>query len=245
MNIKSKKLMSIVLILCSVFIFGGCTDGTSNEQNNTNGSEETAVSKIQNDNPLIGTWQFVNENGENHTLLSYVFQDETTAVMAMGNVAYCSKLKLDKNENGDKTLTAQLYYNINGTYIYEISDDGKTMTLTEDSKDNKDNNSEKLIMKKTEDYQFMPQPPKNPEIEEKLIGKWEDKEGSGVTYTFYNNGTMENNSYDVMIIYAQFSAKDGKINITYNQGTEVKDSYEYSFNGEVLVIDGAEFIKQQ
>lgn len=235
-----RKIMAIAFVLCFLFIFAGCSEDTSKEQNSTSNIEEATSSQTQNDNSLIGTWQFVNEDGENHTLISYVFQDETTAVLAMGNVAYCSELKLEKNADGKDTLTAQLYYNINGTYVYEISNDGKTMNLTEEGVEN----GEKFVMKKVEDYKFMPDPPKNSKVDEKLIGTWKDKEGTGITYTFNDNGTMENNSYDVMITYAQFSASDGKINYSYNLGTEVEDTYEYSFDGDVLIIDNAEFVKQ-
>lgn len=235
-----RKIMAIAFVLCFLFIFAGCSEDTSKEQNSTSNIEEATSSQTQKDNSMIGTWQFVNEDGENHTLISYVFQDETTAVLAMGNVAYCSELKLEKNADGKDTLTAQLYYNINGTYVYEISDDGKTMNLIEDGVEN----GEKFVMKKVEDYKFMPDPPKNPKVDEKLIGIWKDKENTGITYTFNDNGTMENNSYNVMITYAQFSASDGKINYSYNLGTEVEDTYEYSFDGDVLIIDNAEFVKQ-
>lgn len=235
-----RKIMAIAFVLCFLFIFAGCSEDTSKEQNSTSNTEEATSSQTQNDNSLIGTWQFVNEDGENHTLISYVFQDETTAVLAMGNVAYCSELKLEKNADGKDTLTAQLYYNINGTYVYEISNDGKTMNLTEEGVEN----GEKFVMKRVEDYKFMPDPPKNSKVDEKLIGTWKDKENTGITYTFNDNGTMENNSYDVMITYAQFSASDGKINYLYNLGTEVEDTYEYSFDGDVLIIDNAEFVKQ-
>lgn len=238
MKLKLTKVISLSLIICCICVFTGCTD--NNSQNKSKSTDDTTVSQTKEDDPIIGTWQFVKEDGTTHTLLSYVFQNETTAIMAMGNVAYCSDLKLDKNADGKNTLTAQLYYNINGTYVYEISDDGKTMNLIEDGKEN----GEKFVMKRVEDYKFMPEPPKNPEIDKKLTGTWKDKENTGVTYTFYENGTMENINYGVMITYAQYSAKDGKINYTYNQGTEVKGSYEYSFNGDILTIDDLEFIKQ-
>lgn len=235
-----RKIISILLILCFIFIFAGCSDDDSKEQNSTNNTEGTTSSQTKGDNRLIGTWQIVNENGENHTLFSYVFKDEKTAIMAMGNVAYCSELKLEKNKEGKDTLFAKLYYNINGTYIYEISDDGKRLTLTEDGVEN----SEKVVLNKVADYQFMPDPPKNLKIDERLIGTWKDKEGSGITYTFNENGTMENNSLNVIITYAQFSASDGKISVLYNQGTDVEDSYKYSFDGDVLIIDGVKFLKQ-
>lgn len=225
------KIISMVLILSCVFIFAGC-----NEENSDPSTKNTEATHTVSDNPLVGTWQFTNEDGEVQTLFSYIFNENSTAMLAMGNVAYCSDLKLEKNESGKDTLTAQLYYNINGTYEYEISEDGKTMTLT--------NNDEKQVMKKVDDYKFMPEPPESPEVDEKLVGNWKDKEGAGITYTFNENGTMVNNSYGVMIVYAQYSAKDGKLSYTYNQGTDVDYTYDYSFNGDVLVIDKVEYVKE-
>lgn len=235
MKQKFLKSISLILIICCVFIFAGCNGENTNES-----TEPSTTPQVESDNPLMGTWQFVNENGENHTLFSYIFQDEKTAIMAMGNVAFYSDLKLDKNDEGEDTLTAQLYYNINGTYVYEISEDGKTMNIKEEGSDSE----ESLVMSKVDDYKFMPEASENPEIDEKLIGNWQDKEGSGITYTFNENGTLENDSYGVMKIYARYSAKDGKLTYKYNQGTAMEDTYDYSFNGDVLIIDEDEFIKQ-
>ena len=81
------------------------------------------------------------------------------------------------------------------------------------------------------------------EIDEKLVGTWTDKNMTGISYEFFDNGTVIYNNYDVVITYAQYSAKDGKINLTYTMGSEVNDSYNYSFENDVLTIDGVEFIK--
>lgn len=229
------KIISLILALSCVFIFAGCGDDNSKEQENTQSTQETTASK-KSDNPLMGTWQFVDENGEYQTLFSYIFEDDNTAALAMGNVLYYSELKLEKNKEGKDTLTAQLFYNINGTYEYEITDNGETLTIASEA--------ETQVMKKVEDYKAVPNPPEKPEIDQKLIGTWKDEGGAGVTYTFNENGIMENNSYGIMKIYATFSAKDGKISYTYNQGTDVDESYDYSFNGDVLVIDNGRFIKE-
>lgn len=227
---NKNKLFSLLLafiISVSVF-FTGC-DFVKQEE----ASEDSS-------NAFIGTWQLLKENGEKHTLFSYIFEDEKQAYMAMDNVAYGAEYKLNENDKGQPTLAVQFYYNLNGTYVYEFSDNGNKVTLTEDGVEN----GTVMTLVKVEDFNFMPQAPENPEIDEKLVGLWNDTNNSGISYEFFDNGTLIYNNYNVMITYAQYSAKDGTINITYKMGTEVTYKYSYSFDGETLNIDGIDFVKQ-
>ena len=248
---KKYSIFSIILalIICTSALFAGCNNDNSNNDSSKSSSatEETTQATTQpttapekEENLFIGSWQLVEESGENHTLFTYIFETDTQAYMAMDNVAYGAEYILDENLSGQKTMAIQLYYNLNGTYLYEFSDDGKKVTLTEDGKEN----PIVMNMVKVEDYNFMPDAPEKPEIDKKLVGTWKDKDNTGITYDFAENGTVIYNNYDVVITYAQYSAKDGKINLTYKMGDEVNDSYSYSFDGDVLIIDNVKFIKQ-
>lgn len=235
-----KKPIAVItvlsLLLFVILAFGGCVQDNGNSSSDTsNPPQETAETKTDNSNPLIGTWKIQKDSGETDSLFYYIFNDDRTVLLAMDNVAYSSEYSVSENESGKATLTIQLYYNLNGTYEYEFSDDGTKMFLDDISEEGTD-----FTMVKTEDYDPMPSPPENPVIDEKLVGYWEDKDGSGISYVFNKDGTMSCNSFDIMRLYAQYSAENGKINLTYKQGTEVEDTYEYSFAGEILTIDGME-----
>lgn len=214
------------LLICISVLFTGC--GCSNQ-------DDTSA-----ENTFIGTWQLVDENGNNHTLFSYVFENEKQVYMAMDNVAYGAEYTLSFNASGKPTIATQLYYNLNGTYVYEFSDNGNKVTLTEDG----NANGNVITMVKIDDYNFMPDAPENPEIDQNIVGVWKDKNGTGITYEIFDNGTLIYNNYEVMITYAQYSAKDGTLNISYKMGTEVTDNYNYSISNDVLTIDGIEFVKE-
>lgn len=242
-------LVAIVILVSATYLFSGCNGNSSSTQETTVATEEATqattqaqtqdTSSLKIDERIIGTWQMTNEDGTQSTLFSYIFENDGVVTLAMDNVGYSAKYAIGSDDNGKATLTAQLYYGLNGTYTYELSEDKKTLTLAGQGQDN----TETIIMKKVDDYNFMPEPPKNPEIDQKLLGTWEKKADGGETYTFDDKGIMVCNSYDMMTIYSQYSAKDGKIDLKYKQGTEVEDEYSYSFGGDILTIDGVEYIK--
>ena len=244
---KNFKLLNIILalVICSSVLFSGCTSDNNSSSTTEETTApvttvpETTVAPVAK-SPFIGTWQLIDENGEKHTLFSYIFETDTQVYMAMDNVAYGAGYTLEENALGQKTITTQLYYNLNGTYAYEFSEDGTKVTLTESAKEN----PVTMTMVKVENHNFMPKAPEKVEIDEKLVGTWTDKNMTGISYEFFDNGTVIYNNYDVVITYAQYSAKDGKINLTYTMGSEVNDSYNYSFENDVLTIDGVEFIKK-
>lgn len=243
---KNFKLFNIILalVICSTVLFSGCSsdNNTSSTQETTAPATTTPETTVpqKSDNLFIGTWQLVDENNNNHTLFSYIFETDTQVYMAMDNVAYGAGYTLEEDVLGQKTISTQLYYNLNGTYLYEFSEDGKKVTLTEYEKEN----PVVMTMVKVESHTFMPKAPEKLEIDEKLVGTWTDKNMTGISYEFFDNGTVIYNNYDVVITYAQYSAKDGKINLTYTMGTEVTDSYSYTFENDILTIDGVEFIKK-
>lgn len=239
---KNFRLFNIILalVICSALLFSGCTsDNNSSSATEETTTPATTVSQDA-DNLFIGTWQLVDENEENHTLFSYIFESNSQIYMAMDNMAYGASYTLETDELGNKTISTQLYYNLNGTYSYEFSEDGKKVTLTEYQKEN----PVIMTMVKVDDHNFMPEPPEKLEIDEKLVGLWTDRDNTGISYEFFDNGTVIYNNYNVVITYAQYSAKDGKINLTYTMGTEVTDSYSYSFENDILTIDGVEFTKK-
>ena len=210
-----------MLILCALLSFTGC------------GPQEQALSAEQ---ALIGDWQIENGEGENHALFTYSFKDTGRVYLEMDNVAMGGDYTLGKSDEGKDTFTTKMYYNLNGTYEFEFADNNNTMYLT-------DNSGGKMTMKRVDETNLVPDPPENPVIDSRLTGNWKSKEDGGITYTFNENGLMTSNTYDVMIINAQYSAQNGEINLKYKQGTTVEDSYAYSFDGDVLTIDGVEFIK--
>ena len=214
-----------MLCLCALLAFSGC-DNKQEQQPRHPGEI------------LIGDWQIENQEGQNHTLFTYSFKDTGKVYMAMDNVAFGGDYTLGKTDDGKDTFATTMYYNLNGTYEFEFSDDNNTMQLTETS----DGTSFK--MKRISDFSITPEAPENPVIDQNLLGSWKSKSDGGILYSFDDKGIMTSNSYEVMIINAKYSAQDGKINLKYKQGSPVEDSYSYSLDGDVITIDGVEFVKE-
>lgn len=229
----------LCLILCCIsLVFTGCqkSEETLEAQSTTapKATEQTTASAAESD-PIIGTWKITDGSGTNYDTMSYVFKADSTVYLALGNTAFVGKYSYSKNTEGQDTLTANLYFGINGTYTYAYTNNENTLTLKA--------NESTIVLTRQEDYNFMPEAPSDPVIDKKLLGNWGAADGNPITYSFFENGTMINNNYNQNITYAAYSAKDGEIQLTYNMGDKQESVYKYSFDGETLIIDTVKFKK--
>lgn len=236
-----KKFISIltaVLLFSSALFLNGCNtvnktqSSKSTEKAQTSAEKKGSVSELKSylsepvkgKNPLYGTWKI-----ENVDVVSFIFRNDNLAQMVMGTEADFASLSVDAV---NKTLSVSFVLGLNGDYSYKLSKDKKELTLT--SKD------KKIKLIKQKDYNLIPKAPKNPEIDKKILGWWQNEDKQ--IYFFSDNGIMYSNNISMETCYS-YNAKNGKINATYNYGGDVKISLDYSCKKGNLIINGTKFKK--
>lgn len=257
MKIVYKKIIALALAVMAVTAFSGCNNESSYSQTETTVApttveattvEPTTVNPnsditsdlsslhsydIENGDELAGAWQITEGSGEQFGGFIYSFDGKGTAMLVLGNMGYLSEYTLDES---NKTLEVQLVFGLNGKYSYKLSEDKKTITLT----NSEDNSTTKI--EKIDSYSLLPSPEKNPKIDEKLLGAWLSENGE---YLYFDaDGIMYQNLYGVNIIYSSYNTVDGVITSQYKmQNEELTDTYNYSVSGDVLTMNDVAYNK--
>lgn len=235
---KFVSILTAVLLFSSALFLNGCNtvnktqSSKSTEKAQTSAEKNGSVSELKSylsepvkgKNPLYGTWKI-----ENVDVVSFIFRNDNLAQMVMGTEADFASLSVDAE---NKTLSVSFVLGLNGDYSYNLSKDKKELTLT--SKD------KKIKLIKQKDYNLIPKAPKNPEIDNKILGWWQNEDKQ--IYFFSDNGIMYSNNISMETCYS-YNAKNGKINATYNYGGDVKISLDYSCKKGNLIINGTKFKK--
>lgn len=232
------KFLSLILISALAFslILTGCGEDKQEAQPNetqavTQSLDYTDSEKLltdyfssftQGDNPLYGTWKI-----SNFEYISFIFRNDGFAEMAMGTEGSFSELVIDEK---NKTLTTQFFIGLNGTYDYQLSQDNQTLTLTLDG--------EETVLTKQDNYDFVPEAPSKPAIDEELVGWWKGEHG--LIYYFGADGIMYSNIISAETCYT-YNAENNKITAVYDIGGEVTDEIEYKLKNKTLTIDGNKY----
>lgn len=238
---KTIYIIAAVLLAVSCLCLSACetkkddTKSTSATETTTQATAETTSATdtselqtyldgfIKGDSPIYGVWKL--------EYMTVIFRNDDLAELVMGTEGYFSKYKLDEKEG---TLTVQLLPNtIDGIYAYEFSEDENTLTLTLDGKT--------LTLERESGFSMIPEAPKKPEIDETILGWWDD--GEGTSYWFGDNGIMYCNAIARETCYT-YSASNGKIKAVYTYGGELEENLTYKIKGENLVIDGVKFSRK-
>lgn len=184
--------------------------------------------------PFAGYWKIADGAGSNLKSFIYLFDGDGKASIIIGNMGYCGEYSISTDSSlGEEVFTCQLMFGINGDYTYAVADDGNKITIT--------NNGEDSVLERVENPSFVTKAQENPQIDEKLVGAWDC--GTGLYYYFGDDGRMYSNSYGTAFTYFNYTAKDGKITAVYDMSGEQTDTYEYSFEGNTLTLDGMEYTK--
>lgn len=237
-----KRLLCITLAtVLAIFSLAltGCDDNknktseTKATETSSQSAENVGNNEIKNylnkftegKNDLYGAWR-----PKDFNFMTIIFRNDNLAELVSGeNEGYFSKYTVK-----DKTITVQLMPNvIDGTYNYSISKDKKTLTLSF--------NNNEIVLEKQKDFTIVPKAPQNPKNDTEIIGWWENEDGS--YYCFQKNGVMYENSISMECCYT-YNAENGKIKAVYNNGTEEKEEFTYSFKDGNLILNGAKFTKK-
>ena len=235
---KFVSILTAVLLFSSALFLNGCNtvnktqSSKSTEKAQTSAEKKGSVSELKSyllepvkgKNPLYGTWKI-----EGVDVVSFIFRNDNLAQMVMGTEADFASLSVDAV---NKTLSVSFVLGLNGDYSYKLSKDKKELTLTSKGK--------KIKLIKQKDYNLIPKAPKSPEIDNKILGWWQNEDKQ--IYFFSDNGIMYSNNISMETCYS-YNAKNGKINATYNYGGDVKISLDYSCKKGNLIINGTKFKK--
>lgn len=255
----SKALTRIALaavLSSSVLVFGGCSDNEESsapvetesvaEQETTASSEEQGEFDIKDlqyydtdsTSSFAGAWKITDGVGSDYSSFVYIFDGNGKATLVVGNTGYCGSysLTIDEEVNDIEIFECNLMFGINGEYTFKFSESKDTLYLTY-----RDGDAASTLEKLSDDYTFVPTAPENPVIDDELIGAWASD--NGIYYYFGADGIMYANSYETMFTYYTYSAKDGEITAVYDMNGEITETYEYSFDGEILTFDGIEYSK--
>lgn len=233
-----KRFLAVVLLLSvalSGIFFTGCENkeeavketqpvvNTSDYSNSTKILKSYFDSFTEGDNPLYGTWQI-----EGFDYLSFIFRNDNFAELAIDGEGSFSTLEIDEK---DKTLTTSFFIGLSGEYNYELSDNDKTLTLTQ--------GNEKMVLVKQDDHNFIPKAPKKPKIDKNILGWWKCKDG--MVYYFGKDGIMYSNLISSETCYT-YDAQNGTINAVYNYGGEdIKTDLEYTLKNGKIEINGNKY----
>lgn len=244
------KVCLLAIMTASVLSFTACDNENSTIQPTTTvqSQDTSAPQQIEFDlnklhtfdptskDPFSGVWHITEGDGTKYENFSYMFDGNGTALLMMGNTAFMQPYEVATDDDGDCVLTAQLMFGINGTFVAEFNTSKDAVTLT-------DNESQQITkIEKLDDYSILPEPDKNPVIDESILGAWTSDDGE--YYYFDKSGIMYNNLYNNVYTYSAYSAKDGKIKSTYSTGTENEEAeYTYSLKDGKLIINGYEYKK--
>ncbi|MBQ5398031.1 MAG: hypothetical protein IIU14_01190 [Ruminococcus sp.] len=229
---------AVVMILCA---FSGCGEKPAKTVETTAPTTKKTVSAkaekgskalldsylhsfVEGDSPIYGTWQI-----EGVDYLSFIFRNDGLAEMVMDSEGDFTALKLN-----EKKKTIELYFalGLNGSYSYNVSEDGKTLTLSQSKKE--------ITLKKQKDYSIVPKAPKKAKVDSDLIGWWKSEEKQ--FYYFGSDGIMYSNNISMETAYT-YSAESGVINAVYNYGGEVKKDFDYNIKAGKLIMDDQSFRK--
>lgn len=230
-----KRFLAAALMLTVALtglIFTGCEDKSNNIKETEptvdikSFSDSTEIlqsyfeSFVEGDCPVYGTWKI-----KGFDYLSFIFRNDNLAQLAMDSEGDFATLDIDEK---NKTLETSFFIGLSGEYKYELSDNDKTLTLTQ--------GDSRVIMEKQKNHNFIPKAPKKPKIDKDILGWWKCKDG--LIYYFGKDGIMYSNLISSETCYT-YNAQNGKIDAVYKYGGEdIQTDLEYSYKNGKLKING-------
>lgn len=187
----------------------------------------------ENGDDFAGVWKITGGSGSQLESFVFLLDGHNKSSMVLGNMGFMSNYKLDTDKNGKPTFETHFYYGLEGVYNYEFSKDKSSITLTNTKTD------EESVLKRVEEYSFIPDYPDDPQLDPQLYGAWMSENGD--SYYFDNRGIMYNNSFDSQFTFMTYSAADGEITAEYTAQDKETDSYKYSIAADKLTLNGMEY----
>lgn len=236
-----KKLSALVLALLMVFSLAACSGGEVSPTAPVATTEDPNLIDWQDipDPDIVGAWRDTDAKSDEVIL----FTPESDVRLVLGSVTMEADIKYGVDGNGIKsayTSGSVLY----GQWTYVVKDGVLTVTYPEEGK--------VFTYNAVKDYTPVTLiADENAYIDDALVGKWANEEFMD-SYTFTEDGYAKYEiafddgiyAYDSEILYT-FSTNYGDITLTHiadnTDKKEVSNTFEYSVDGDKLIIDGNEY----
>lgn len=209
---------------------------------------------------VVGTWAYdptstsdkksTPDEVDPASLSYFTFTKDNKVEMSSGTVVQYYNYKLSSKDDkqlleiSDDTGYTQttFEYKVEGIKLF-----GKqTLSMTVQGADPKDT-SATMVLKQSKLPESPLKPYKDFKADEKLIGSWKlTYEGYDyyLEYTFNEDGTMVFNQNNLAKLNCVYTVKDGKLQFKYYYGSqECEQPLEYKVKGNVLTINGEDYIK--
>lgn len=185
---------------------------------------------------VTGTY-VIEDDGQSAQVQTYfILEEDGLLTQRSGSVELEGTYELS-NENGVNKITFEIPANyVNVTYNYKLEGNritGIKMLLSDD-------NGNSMIFAPATYTETVVEPIEKAQLDSKLVGKWEDSAGYGLTYTFNDDYSLVM-SGNGMNIYGYYSAENGTVKIKYQANEVVESSATYSFKDDTLVLNNLEF----
>lgn len=203
---------------------------------------------------VVGTWSVSNDSTADEATTAtqdevginyYTFEDDGTASITLGTMKMVGTYTVTQ-EDGTQTITINIPYVLQSAFDYEVTGNaftGRTLLLT---------NTEyqaKFTLKSANIKAPELKPAEDFKSNEKITGKWKDQtdynagNAYNISYTFNENGTVSINEGDQLYVEGVYTYDDSTITVTYYAGAEATMTLQYSFDGDILVINGLGYSK--
>lgn len=136
--------------------------------------------------------------------------------------------------NIPNVLQGSYYYKVTGNWIT-----GRKLNLSQPLYDGLD-----VDMKNVTYKEFKLTPDKNFKPSDKITDKWVDSYGYGVSYDLKPDGTAVLNEMDTLIVRGTYTYTDDTITITYYNPAEGKMDISYTYENDVMTINGIPYIRE-
>lgn len=199
-------------------------------------TNETDLSRLHtlspNGDKFTGYWKITDGTGSKLQSFVFCFDGNKKAYLIVGTMAYIGVYDLTQKDGVD-IFSTKLLFGLNGDYTFKFSDDLSSVVLTNTA------DGTTTTMKKLDSFSCIPEAPSQPQIDEALLGAWQDD--TGAMLYFGKDGIMYETQKNINYTYYTYSAADGKISAAYKMTDDMDDSFTYKVDGDTLIFNDYEY----
>lgn len=166
-----------------------------------------------------------------NSVITYEFKKDGTCVATYGTMSMDGTFQLASTEDYGNVISISTLY---GTYSYKVKGNaftGRRLELTNIYYD-----EDNMILKKGKASDPLT-PYENPQLDERLIGKWYDSDND-IIYEFTEDGEMYRTTGDGFTVRHYYTIlQANQILAKYYGQTEDSRTYGYEFDGDTLYIE--------
>lgn len=148
----------------------------------------------------------------------------------------------EAKKESKQVITINIPNVLQGNYYYEVSGNfftGRKLKLSQPLY------GVDVEMINVQYKEFKLTPGKNFKPSDKITDKWVDSYGYGVSYELKADGTAVLNEMDMLIVKGTYTYTDNLITITYYNPAEGQMEISYTYENDVMTINGIPYIRER